>query len=40
MLTTDVIKSEFDVIYGVYDVMRVPTVKTSIIVVKALIERA
>ena len=35
----DVTKSEFDVMKGVYDVIRVPSVKTSIIVVKALIER-
>ena len=38
ILTIDVIKSEFDVMYGVYDVICVPSVKTSIIVVKALIE--
>ena len=35
----DVIKSEFDVMQGVYDVTRMPSVSTSIIVVKALIER-
>ena len=35
----DVIKSEFGVIQGVYDVICVPSVKTSIIVVKALIEQ-
>ena len=35
----DVIKSEFDVMQGVYDVILVPSVKTSIIVVKALIEQ-
>ena len=38
ILTIDVIKSEFDVIQVVYDVIRVPSVKTSITVVKALIE--
>ena len=35
----DVTKSKFDVMKGVYDVIRVASVKTSIIVVKALIER-
>ena len=39
MLTIDVIKSEYDVMLGVYNVIRVPSVKSSIIVLKALIEQ-
>ena len=38
MRTIDVIKSEFDVMYGVYDIIRVPNMKTSLIAVKALKE--
>ena len=39
ILKIDVIKYEFDVMQDVSDVIRVPSVKTSLIVVKALIER-
>ena len=38
ILTIDVKKSEFDVMWVITDVIHVPSVKTSIIVVKATIE--